>query len=231
MTAKTLLALAAACAALTGLATSAHAQASPLGVWIDHTGRGGVEITECGANLCGRVVWLKDNKNKQACGTQIIGNVKPVSAGLWDKGWIFDPEEDRRYDVELKTIGSDKLRVVGYMGTKFLSETMTWTRAPADIQRCGGGPARQAAVPAPVAPVAPRGDAAAESAPVARAPAPVETTRPAPVETSPAPAPYEQADSSDEPAPKRGKDGKRRTAQKECRLDLPYIKVTYPCID
>ena len=33
---------------------------SPLGVWIDHTGRGAVEITDCGGKLCGRIVWVKD---------------------------------------------------------------------------------------------------------------------------------------------------------------------------
>jgi hypothetical protein len=26
--------------------------------------------------------------------------------------------------------------VMGYMGNKFLSETMTWRRAPADLKRC-----------------------------------------------------------------------------------------------
>jgi hypothetical protein len=29
-----------------------------------------------------------------------------------------------------------KLKVVGYAGTKLFSETMVWTRAPADLQRC-----------------------------------------------------------------------------------------------
>lgn len=31
----------------------------------------------------------------------------------------------------------DSLKVVGYAGTKMLSETMVWTRAPADLKRCG----------------------------------------------------------------------------------------------
>ncbi|MFZ8528581.1 hypothetical protein ACO1NJ_14760, partial [Staphylococcus aureus] len=45
------------------------------GVWIDHTGRGAVEIIDCGGRLCGSVVWLRDTKNVKACGVQIIGNV------------------------------------------------------------------------------------------------------------------------------------------------------------
>ncbi|NIO39972.1 MAG: DUF2147 domain-containing protein, partial [Burkholderiales bacterium] len=49
--------------------------------------------------------------------------------GTWDRGWIYDPEANSKYDVELKPIGSQKLRVMGYAGTKFLSETMIWKRA------------------------------------------------------------------------------------------------------
>jgi uncharacterized protein (DUF2147 family) len=117
--------------------TSAFAD-SATGVWIDHTGRGGVEITECGANLCGRIVWLKDAANKKGCGIQVIGNAKSVGKDVWDGGWIYDPEKNARYSVELKPIGSDKLRVLGYMGSKLFSETMIWKRAPADLTRCDG---------------------------------------------------------------------------------------------
>jgi ABC-type multidrug transport system ATPase subunit len=43
--------------------TPVFAAGSPLGVWIDHTGRGAVEITDCNGKLCGRLVWFKDTKN------------------------------------------------------------------------------------------------------------------------------------------------------------------------
>jgi uncharacterized protein (DUF2147 family) len=108
------------------------------GVWIDHTGRGGVEISECGANLCGRIVWLKDAGNKQGCGIQVIGNAKSVGRDTWDGGWIYDPEKNARYSVELKPVGADRLRVIGYMGSKLFSETMIWKRAPSDLVRCDG---------------------------------------------------------------------------------------------
>jgi hypothetical protein len=107
-----------------------------VGVWIDHTGVGGVEISECGANLCGRIVWLQV-PNKNLCGVQIIGNVKSVGKDTWDGGWIYDPGRDARYSVELKSVGTDRLSVTGYMGSKqLISETMIWTRAPADLARC-----------------------------------------------------------------------------------------------
>ena len=111
----------------------------PTGVWYDHTGRGAVEIVKCGSNnsqLCGSVVWLKDAKNSKACGLPILGEVKPMSNGTWDEGWIYDPDRDSKFSVELTPVGPKSLKVMGYLGTKFLSETMMWQRAPADLKRC-----------------------------------------------------------------------------------------------
>ena len=109
--------------------------ASPLGVWIDHTGRGAVEITQCGGALCGKVVWVKSAADKEGCNIQIIGNAKPVGS-KWDGGWILDPEKNEKYDVELTPVGDNKLKVLGYMGMKMFGETMMWTRAPAGLGRC-----------------------------------------------------------------------------------------------
>lgn len=130
------LARAAALFTITIATTTPSAANEATGVWFDHTGRGAVEITNCGGALCGRIVWLKDATHGQTCGTQVIGNVKAVAAGKWDKGWIYDPDDDARYSVEITTVGSDRLRVMGYLGSKLLSETMTWRRAPADLKRC-----------------------------------------------------------------------------------------------
>lgn len=151
---------------------SAHAQSGPTGVWIDHTGRGAVEITECGANLCGRLVWFKDGANKSACGTQIIGNAKPVGKNTWDGGWILDPDKNEKYSVELKPIGSDKLQVLGYAGSKFFSETMIWKRAAADLKRCDDTKPEVIVAPAPDSTKAappPKSDRPAEDAPKGKA--------------------------------------------------------------
>ena len=77
-------------------------------------------------------------QHKEGCNFQIIGDVKPVAGGKWDGGWIIDPEKDpkQKYDVEITPLGDQKLKVMGYAGIKFLSETMIWTRAPADLKRC-----------------------------------------------------------------------------------------------
>jgi len=125
------------------------APSGPTGVWIDHTGRGAVEITECAGALCGRIVWLKDAGHKSVCGKQIIGSARRSSGGTWDGGWIYDPDRDTRYSVELKLLDPNKLRVMGYMGSKLFSETYTWKRASADLERCDGAPAVASPTPVP----------------------------------------------------------------------------------
>lgn len=142
---------------------SPPAPPGPVGVWIDHTGRGAVEILECGPGLCGRIVWmqqpldkkgqpLRDKLNENTklrerpiCGLQVIGDLKPMRDGSWDRGWIYDPEQGESFDVELRLREPNVLQVKGYKGLKFLSETFQWRRADA--------------LPAPACPPAPPGPA------------------------------------------------------------------------
>ena len=196
------------------------AAAGPTGVWIDHTGRGAVEIFECAGGLCGRIVWLKDAGNKSVCGTQVIGNAKRTSSGTWDGGWIYDPEKNARYSVELKPIGSDKLRVVGYMGSKLFSETFTWKRPTVDLKRCEA-PAVTAS-PSPGA-----GDPK---------PAPVEITKAEPTPDRPSePASASKARISGNPSiadiEKIAREMmKGKAGGKECTVTMPYVgNIKVPC--
>ena len=135
------------------VASSAQAASDPTGVWFNDTGRGAIEIKPCGNALCGHVVWLKDQADAKGCGKQIIGEAEKVEGGVWDNGWIYSPEQKKRFDVELKVV-EGKLRVVGYMGTKLFSKTMYWTKAPADLARCDQVEAAVKPAPAPAAKVA-----------------------------------------------------------------------------
>jgi uncharacterized protein (DUF2147 family) len=189
--------------------TPAFAAGSPLGVWIDHTGRGAVEITDCNGKLCGRLVWFKDTKNvKDGCNFQIIGDVRPIAGNKWDGGWIIDPDKDpdKKYDVEITPLSDQKLKVMGYAGMKFLSETMTWTRAPADLKKCGDDVAR-ASDPAPAPAPAPERDSPA---------------------ANPAPAP---AAAPEEAKPERGDKTAGKGKQKDCKMDIGVAVITFPCGD
>ena len=197
----------AVCFGIVTAASSARATADITGVWIDHTGRGAVEITECGANLCGHLVWLKDTAQKSVCGTQIIGNAKLVGKDTWDGGWIYDPEKNAKYSVELKPIGSDKLRVLGYMGSKLFSETMMWKRAAADLKRCDDA--------APTVTAAPIPDEKKAS--------------PRPVDE---PAPKAPASDASKPSPTpKGKTAGQPGKETDCRKYSPQIgeTISVPC--
>ncbi|MBS0240921.1 MAG: DUF2147 domain-containing protein, partial [Proteobacteria bacterium] len=110
--------------------------ASPIGVWIDDTGQGAIEIKDCGGKLCGSLVWTKSNSKPEGCKVAILGELSAEKSGSWGGGWIYDPRADARFDVEITPVGAEKLKVMGYKRVKALSRTMTWTRAPADLKRC-----------------------------------------------------------------------------------------------
>lgn len=154
------------------LAGPAAAQVPEMGLWIDHDGKGAIEIKPCadGQTLCGNIVWLRKQVNDQGqplfdrrnpneamrnrpiCGLPVIGNLSRTADG-WDGGWIYSPEEGSRYDVHIKAAAQDRLVVTGYKGIKLFSKTFTWTRAPEEfadrcqIQDAAAGPGRQTAAP------------------------------------------------------------------------------------
>ena len=130
------LALLTLCAA-TGTAGAARAQGSdyPLGIWTDEEGRGAVEVRTCGNSLCGYVVWVRDAKDRHGCGKQLMGNVTRSGSG-WDNGWIISPDNGSKYSVALEPLSRNSIKVIGYMGMRLFSQSMTWTRVTGDIERC-----------------------------------------------------------------------------------------------
>ncbi len=125
-------------ATLTALTVASAANtasaASPAGLWYDHTGRAAVQISRCGSGLCGKIVWLKNTAHNSVCGTRVIGGGKKVGRS-YDTGWIYSPERRKKYSVEITPQGGT-LKVMGYAGSKMLSKTMIWRRAPSSLKRC-----------------------------------------------------------------------------------------------
>jgi len=114
------------------------------GTWIDHTGQGAVEIEPCGDRMCGRVVWLKNPAHKSKsgrpiCGTQILGDLHERSNNTWESGWIYNPEDEERFNADIKLKNENTLLVTGYLGIKILGETYTWKRATSHLDQCMTG--------------------------------------------------------------------------------------------
>jgi hypothetical protein len=232
---------------------SAFAASDPTGVWVNDTGRGAIEIKQCGEGLCGHVVWVKDPTDTKGCGRQIIGDATPAGSGTWDNGWIYSPEKKKKYDVELKPLDDGNLRVTGYAGTKLFSKKMIWTPAPADLVRCGEqqAAAAPAAMPpetgnpstAPVkaatieelklraktTPAAPAEQKTAAAMPAAPAVGPKPAAQAMPA--APVPAEPEVAEEESEGGGLAEKLGEfiQKGPDGKCKLDLPWVKVDFKC--
>lgn len=142
--------------ALLALPSLAHAQASPVGMWLTESGKAGVEISDCGGGLlCGKIAWLKDPideagkprvdknnpaaelKSQKLCGLLMVGNFKPAGKpNEWDGGFIYNPEDGKTYSSEMELKSADVLGVRGYVGIPLFGKSQTWTRLPNDHQRC-----------------------------------------------------------------------------------------------
>lgn len=135
-------------------ATAANAAPREAGIWYDDTGKGAVEIFECGTQkLCGRIVWLKEPLNargeplndgnnpnpslraRSICGLQVLGGLARQADGSWDDGWVYDPKVGKSYDAALQLSGKN-LIMTGYKGVRLLSKSHTWTKAPDTLPNC-----------------------------------------------------------------------------------------------
>ena len=121
--------------------------ASPIGVWQTGGGKSHIQIYKCGADMCGKIIWLKSpngadgkpardkhnpdpsKRNQSIIGLQILSGLKPNSSGTeWTSGHIYDPENGKTYGARM-SLGSDgTLNIRGYEGLPMLGQTRTWTR-------------------------------------------------------------------------------------------------------
>jgi uncharacterized protein (DUF2147 family) len=142
--ARTLITQAAIVFAALAPAAWAQAPASPVGLWRnvdDKTGEAKAEIriAEQGGVLVGRIerslkagagttcdACTDDRKDKPIAGLEIIRGAKKGEGDSWEGGRILDPENGKEYRLSMTPEGSTKLRVRGYIGPFF--RTQTWTR-------------------------------------------------------------------------------------------------------
>lgn len=149
---------------LTATAAAAPGSNPPpeAGLWYNHSGRGAVEIRPCAdtgseaKQLCGFIVWLREpngengrpltdgrnsdraKRNRPICGLPVLGNLQRSSAGGWDFGWVYDPEQGSAFDAAIVAKSQDRLVLTGYKGVRFFSKSFVWKRAPDDLPRCNG---------------------------------------------------------------------------------------------
>ena len=115
---------------------------SVLGRWKTETRNGVVEITRCGASICGRLLTsdgirtnpnLNDANNRDAKlrnrrlqGLTILWGFKQDGVG-WSGGSIYNADDGRTYGAKVTPSGGGQLKVRGCVFVP-LCKTQTWTR-------------------------------------------------------------------------------------------------------
>lgn len=114
-----------------------------LGIWADEDGRSNIEISQCGGDLCGRVVWLREPNNSNGqpktdinnpdaaqrsrplLGLTIIRGLQPDDESQL-KGLVYNAEDGKVYDLYLKPKRTT-MKVEGCFAL-ILCGSQTWTR-------------------------------------------------------------------------------------------------------
>ena len=124
-----------------------------LGTWNNDDGRAKIEIFDCGARYCGKIIWLKepnypqddkrgmggkprvDRKNPDPAlrsrlllGLQIMEGFVFRGKAVWDKGHIYDPESGKTYKGRITLVSPQRLYLKGYVGIPLFGRSTTWTR-------------------------------------------------------------------------------------------------------
>lgn len=138
-------------AAIALMAVTVGAAGSPVradspaeGTWMMNNGKVTVRVTECGRNLCGTIVALrqpldghgrpkrdKENpnpnlRNRPIVGLTILSNMKPDGNNRW-KGTIYNPDDGNTYSSRMKMQGNDVMKVEGCV-IGILCKGMKFTR-------------------------------------------------------------------------------------------------------
>jgi uncharacterized protein (DUF2147 family) len=127
-----------------GLPTPTTA-ATPQGVWLIDN-KAAVRIYDCGAQLCGRVVWLYKPRDAQGqldrdfrnpspslrtrlvCGLTMIWALRPDGPNRWRDGWFYNPRDGGTYHVSARLKSDDVLLVRIYALIPLFGETKTLAR-------------------------------------------------------------------------------------------------------
>lgn len=142
-------------AAAAGLATVFYLAVNPvipaqaadaIGTWYTGDKESQVKIVNCGAALCGTLVWLKQpndpatghpktdkhnsdasKQNRPLLGVPIVLGMKPSGAGQWS-GEVYNAEDGKTYSGSFTLTGPNTADLKGCV-LGFLCKSQSWTRA------------------------------------------------------------------------------------------------------
>jgi uncharacterized protein (DUF2147 family) len=84
---------------------SAPALADPTGTWLRENGNSRVRVSPCGSNLCGSIIWLKDDSGPSKVGQRVFYDMVKSGDNTWS-GQAFNPEDGKTYSGKMVVSGS-----------------------------------------------------------------------------------------------------------------------------
>lgn len=116
-----------------------------LGVWSNGTGKGHIRIYKQGNEYFGKIIWLRETKDREGQPRVDKHNPDPAKRtqpvlgmimlrdfrfedGEWTGGRIYNPSDGNEYKAYIKMNNKDEIAVRGYVGISLIGKTDTWTR-------------------------------------------------------------------------------------------------------
>lgn len=117
-----------------------------LGTWLNESGKAKVKIVKRGKKFYGKIIWLREPKDKNGkikldkenpkkelktkpiVGLEILKGFKYIGDKKWESGTIYDPENGKTYDCNIAMKDDNTLKIRGYVGISLLGRTTTWSR-------------------------------------------------------------------------------------------------------
>lgn len=120
-------------------------EVTPVGTWMVAADDAKIEIYQKGDELEGKIVWLKEPNSKDGTPKKDIENpdkamrVNDVLGMVmlkgfkknkdeWSGGTIYDGKSGKTYKAWMKPVGTDKLKLRGYVGISLFGRTEEWKR-------------------------------------------------------------------------------------------------------
>jgi uncharacterized protein (DUF2147 family) len=121
--------------------------ADALGTWYTADKDSQVRIANCGAAICGTLVWLKEpndpatgrpktdknnadagKQNRPLLGVQIVLGMKPSGANVWS-GDVYNAQDGKTYSGSFTLTGASTAELKGCVLGGLICKSQTWTRA------------------------------------------------------------------------------------------------------
>lgn len=129
-----------AAALMAALPALADPMGGIVGRWRDSDGESEIAISRCGPALCGKIVWLKEERfdiynpneglrKRSLMGLQVLSGFKPAAKGGLE-GEGYNPADGKTYRTTLELDRSGSLVVRGCVLGGLICDDDTWSRRP-----------------------------------------------------------------------------------------------------